>query len=294
MNGVLIIDKPEGLTSAEVVRQVKRKVHTKVGHLGTLDPFATGLLPLCLGEATKIAQFLNTSDKSYEGSIRLGMETDSADRTGNMVRLAPLPELDERRLQRICLDLTGESMQVPPMYSALKRSGTPLYQLARRGIDVERAPRPVFIAALRLQIASRDRLRFEVDCSKGTYIRVLAQDIGLALGSAAHLETLRRTRFGRFGIGQAVPLEHWNARESRGLLSIREALSHLPSFPLDQRAARAARAGQPWVLTEVARQHRGEMAALVDPDDAVAAVVVKKEGKWSFGRVLRDVRLYNA
>ncbi len=294
MNGILIIDKPEGITSAEVVRRVKRKLRTKVGHLGTLDPFATGLLPLCLGEATKIAQFLNASDKSYEGLIRLGNETDSADRTGKVVRSAPLPELDEERLERICIDFTGQSMQVPPMYSALKQSGTPLYELARKGVDVERAPRPVFIAALRLQIVSQDRLRFEVDCSKGTYVRVLAQDIGVALGSAAHLETLRRTRFGTFEIDRAVPLEDWDARESRGLLSIREALSHLPSFALDQRAARAARAGQSWVLTEVARQHRGEMAALVDPEDAVAAVVVKKEGKWSFGRVLRDARLYNA
>ncbi len=287
MNGILIVDKPEGVTSADVVRRVRRQLPVKVGHLGTLDPFATGVLPLCLGEATKIAQFLSTADKSYEGVIRLGAATDTGDRTGQVVRTAPIPACDERRLSSIASRFTGESLQTPPMYSALKRGGVPLYRLARRGIEVERAERPVRIASLRLEAVNQEDLRFEVTCSKGTYIRVLAEDIGVAFGSAAHVYELRRIRFGPFGIAHAVNLETWDARRGTELISIRQALSYLPGIRITHEEARAARLGQPWVLERISSGRSSDVAVLVDPVEMVAAVVVKRGGRWSFGRVLQ-------
>jgi tRNA pseudouridine55 synthase len=209
MNGLVLIDKPEGLTSAEVVRRVKRRLGGKVGHLGTLDPFATGLLPLCLGEATKIAQFLNTADKRYAGVIQLGAATDTGDRTGQTVDRAPVPDLAHIDLAALAGRFTGERLQTPPMYSALKRDGVPLYRLARRGMTVERTPRPVRIDRLTLDPVGTDRLAFDVACSKGTYVRVLAEDIGAALGTPAHLAALRRTAFGAFRIDRAVPLARY-------------------------------------------------------------------------------------
>ncbi len=286
MNGILIVDKPEAVTSAEVVRQVKRRLLAKVGHLGTLDPFATGVLPLCLGEATKIAQFLSTADKTYQGVIRLGAATDSGDRTGHIIRTAPVPELETERLREVERRFTGDTAQVPPMYSALKRAGVPLYRLARRGIAVERAARQVRIAALQLEPCGPGQLRFEVTCSKGTYVRVLAEDIGEALGSTAHLEALRRTRFGRFDLGQAVDLSRWDPHDPAAVISIRRALAHLPACVLTARGAAAARHGQAWVLDEIQAPPHDEVAVLLDPEDHVAAVVRRRDGGWAFARVL--------
>lgn len=284
MNGILLIDKPEGVTSAEVVRRVKRQVRVKVGHLGTLDPFASGLLPLCLGEATKIAQFLNSADKRYEGVIRLGWATDTGDHTGERVREAAPPAVDARRLADVTARFTGEQLQTPPMYSALKRDGVPLYRLARRGVAVERAPRPVTITELTLGADGTERLRFVLACSKGTYVRVLAEDIGAALGSAAHLEALRRTGFGRFAISAAAPLDAWHPDGE--LLSIRDALAHLPAFPLPATAADAARQGKVWVLEQLPPPSSPSASLLIDPAGDVAAVLVPHGPGWAYGRVL--------
>lgn len=287
MNGILLIDKPVDLTSAEVVRRVKRRLPraVKVGHLGTLDPFATGLLPLCLGEATKIAQFLNTAGKRYSGVIQLGRATDTGDRTGTTQATAPLPDLDTAGLAALAARFTGELLQRPPMYSALKRDGVPLYRLARRGIEVEREPRAVRIDALELAADGPDRLRFAVACSKGTYIRVLAEDIGQALGTVAHLSELRRTQFGAFDLAEAVPLEEWDPAQSRGLVSLCAALAHLPALPIDQRTAAAARQGKAAVLARLP-ERPGTAALLVDPAGELAAVVVREQGAWRYGRVL--------
>jgi tRNA pseudouridine55 synthase len=286
VNGILLIDKPEGLTSAEVVRRVKRQVRVKVGHLGTLDPFASGLLPLCLGEGTKIAQFLSAADKHYEGVIRLGWATDTGDHTGERVREAALPALDGGCLAAVAARFTGDQLQTPPMYSALKRDGVPLYRLARRGVEVEREPRPVTITELTLGADGTERLRFVLACSKGTYVRVLAEDIGAALGSTGHLETLRRTGFGRFPIGAAVPLDAWAPDRHGGLLSIRDALAHLPAFSIPAAAADAARQGKAWVLEQVPPPASPSEALLVDPAGEVAAVLVANGSRWTYGRVL--------
>ena len=287
MNGLVLIDKPEGLTSADVVRRVKRRVHVKVGHLGTLDPFATGLLPLCLGEATKIAQFLNTADKQYTGEIRLGWSTTTGDRTGERLDTAPVPELSQADLGAVAERFTGDLLQTPPMYSALKRDGVPLYRLARRGVEVERSPRPVRIDRLRVEQAGSDALRFSVACSKGTYIRVLAEDIGIALGSRGHLAALRRTAFGGFQIDAAAPLaslETSDALPPPGFVSLRAALAHLPTVPIDDDVAIAVRQGKAWVLRAIPAS-LGDTAALIGRDGEVAAVLVRSGSGWAYGRV---------
>jgi tRNA pseudouridine55 synthase len=286
MNGILIVDKPDGLTSAEVVRRVKSRIRVKVGHLGTLDPFATGILPLCLGEATKIAQYLNAADKTYVGQICLGLATDTGDRTGATVRTAAVPKLDAVDLAAVEQKFTGDYQQVPPMYSALKRSGVPLYKLARRGIEVEREARSVHVANLHLQLAGEDRLQFEVSCSKGTYVRVLAEDIGLALRTEAHLSSLRRIRFGAFGLEQAVSLESWGPADTSQLVSIREALSDLPTHCVTNRVAEFVRQGKTWVLDEIESASEGSLALLVDSAKEAVAVIARRDGRWSFGRVL--------
>lgn len=288
MHGFLIVDKPEGVTSAEVVRRVKRQLQVKVGHLGTLDPFATGVLPLCLGEATKIAQFLNTADKQYEGLIRLGTATDTGDRTGKVIRTAAVPAADETALRQITHQFTGDYLQVPPMYSALKQRGVPLYRLARQGIEVKRPSRQVRVASLHLTTAEPGCLRFQMCCSKGTYVRVLAEDIGVALGSAAHVQVLRRTRFGDFDVSQTVDLTTWRAEDQSKYVSIRDALAHLPRVQLTHQAAQAVRHGQGWVLAQVPLDTEGDLAVLVDPSERVTAVVAKRRERWGFARVLHD------
>jgi len=288
MNGILLIDKPAGLTSAEVVRRVKRRVGVKVGHLGTLDPFATGVLPLCLGEATKIAQFLNTADKRYQGRIRLGAATDTGDPSGAVVQTAAVPVLTEPVVAEVAQRFVGDYTQVPPMYSALKYQGVPLYKLARKGIAVERDGRTVRIHDLCLVLDGPEHLRFDVSCSKGTYVRVLAADIGLELGTVAHLESLRRTQFGDFDVGRAVPLGPDLSIDPAMLISIPEALAHLPRFRLGTREADAARKGQGWVLAGLGTNGDG-FATLVDPAGTVVAIISTHQGRRSFARVLEPV-----
>ena len=290
MNGILQVCKPEGMTSAEVVRRVKRRAHAKVGHLGTLDPFASGLLPLCIGEATKIAQFLNQADKRYEGEIALGTATDTGDRTGSVVATARLPELGDADLAALEQRFTGEYEQTPPMYSALKHKGVPLYRLARQGIEVARAARRVEIKELRLRAAAPGFLSFEVACSKGTYVRVLAEDLGAALGTCAHLASLRRTRFGSFDLADAVPgPDSWDPASRQGLLSMREALAHLPALQLDAAACASVRLGRRRVLGEIGLpgDRDGDLVVLLDPESEVVAVVVRSAEGWRFGRVFQ-------
>jgi tRNA pseudouridine55 synthase len=297
MNGILLIDKPAGLTSADVVRRVKHDLRGKVGHLGTLDPFATGLLPLCLGEATKIAQFLNTADKRYEGIIQLGTATDTGDCTGQPVRETGVPDLAGIDLAAVASRFVGASLQTPPMYSALKRDGVPLYRLARQGLEVERAARPVRIDHLVLARETPGRLRFSLACSKGTYVRVLAEDIGSAFDTAAHLAALRRTGFGGFDISAAVSLPAWDPAQPAGLVSVRQALAHLPAVSLDDKGAEAARQGKAWVLDTIA-VGGGDAAVLLAPDDEVVAVVQRSGRTWAYGRVLsgqkRSVALHRS
>lgn len=292
MDGVLLVDKPEGITSAGVVRVLKRRVGgQKIGHLGTLDPFATGLLPLCIGEATKVAQFLSAEDKTYTGRIRLGVETDSLDCTGKVMAEAPPPSLDPGILEDICAQFSGAGWQTPPMYSAVKRAGVPLYQLARRGIEVEREPRRIQVHALSLTTAGPAELDFHVECSKGTYVRVLAAGIGRALGCGGHLGALRRTRFGPFDVREAHSLgdlEDW-PEATLPVLPIRTALAGLRELVVSPGVATVLRRGQQGVLARLPMPQSPEETAKIvtTAGDVVAVVEVETgRGRWRLARTL--------
>jgi tRNA pseudouridine55 synthase len=204
--GFLVVDKPRGATSHDVVDAARRWLGTRrVGHLGTLDPLATGVLPLAVREATKLVPFLEGGGKSYAGVIRLGLETDTLDAEGRVLRRSDGPFPDEAELRAALRGFVGEIEQLPPMFSAVKRGGVPLHRLARQGRVVEREPKRVRIERLELVKYSPPELEVEVDCSPGTYVRVLASDLGARLGCGGHLAWLRRTRSGPFTDAQAVP-----------------------------------------------------------------------------------------
>ena len=253
MDGILIIDKPEGITSHDVVSRVRRILRTKrVGHTGTLDPFATGVLVLLIGRATRLAQFLDKDEKEYEAVIQFGFETDTGDGTGLRIgdfgiRIEDVAErLSIVDWDHVLAKFRGEMMQTPPMYSAKKIEGKKLYELARQGVEVVRKPVPVVVHELELlseEVPIQDSaIRIRVVCSAGTYIRTLAEEIGRDVGTGAHLSELRRTRAGKFVIDQALTLEEL-AEESdpaSKLIPMEDAVRHLPEMKLSvERAARA-------------------------------------------------------
>ncbi len=193
IDGIILLDKPSGFSSNQVLQKVKRYLKAdKAGHTGSLDPMATGMLPLCFGQATKLCEYLLASDKCYQARIQLGVGTDTGDADGDIIEQTPVPALSQEKVSLILNQFLGDIKQVPPMYSALKKDGVPLYQLARQGIDVERKARRIHIHQLVLLALGQDWLELQVVCSKGTYIRRLAEDIGQALHCAAHLTMLRR------------------------------------------------------------------------------------------------------
>ena len=295
MTGVLLVDKPEGTTSAGVIRALKPRLgRAKAGHLGTLDPFASGLLPLCLGEATKVARYLLVEEKAYEGTIRLGTATDTLDRTGTPIDTAPVPALAQAALDAVAARFTGRQQQVPPMYSALKRDGVPLYELARRGLEVERAPREVTIERLELVLRAADRIDFRVACSKGTYVRVLAADVGRALETRAHLERLRRTRVGAFRVEDATAVDALLALAPAAplpVLAVREALAGYPAVAAPPDALERLRRGQQAPLARLpAPRAAGETALLLDPAGDVAAIIEAAGARpaWRLVRLLCD------
>jgi tRNA pseudouridine55 synthase len=207
-DGVLLVDKPSGMTSHDVVDRVRRQFgFKKVGHCGTLDPAATGLLILVIERATKLQDRLMSDDKAYEGTMLLGVSTDSQDADGEIIAEKPVPPLTTEDIEQAFAKFRGDIQQVPPMVSALKHQGTPLYKLARKGQTVEREPRPVHIYDLRVLGIELPRIQFRVACTKGTYVRTLCSDIGDTLGCGAHLHDLRRTKSGKFDVKDAHSLE---------------------------------------------------------------------------------------
>ncbi len=250
MNGILIIDKPAGITSHDVVARCRRILKTKkIGHTGTLDPFATGVMVILVGKATRLAQFLDKDEKEYEAVVRFGFETDTGDSTGvpreSEGEIGSLNDIFPR-LQTAAKEFTGEILQTPPMYSAKKVEGKKLYELARKGIEIEREAVPVMIHRLEIlgkppatsdDEASSD-VTLKVTCSAGTYIRTLAEDIARRAGSAAHLAELRRTRAGKFGIERSLTLERLEEVVAEGrldehLIAMSDAVSHLPAITLN-------------------------------------------------------------
>lgn len=296
-DGILLVDKPEGATSADVVRVIKRRHRVEsIGHLGTLDPMATGLLPLCLGAGTKIAQFLAAESKAYTGTIQLGLRTDTLDATGQVLERAEIPAFEDGALKPVAAGLSGPQTQIPPMFSAVKVGGRELYKHAREGTVVERTPRTITIESFDLERVGADLLSFSVACSKGTYVRVLAEDVGRALGTVATLASLRRTRFGPFGIEAATPLA---VLEEPGaelpLIGVLPALQDVRRLAVDEPTAFAIAAGQRGGLRRLSPPDPEEtFAAVVAPDGNLLAVVAREGSSWSLRRVLMPeaVQLY--
>lgn len=211
--GILLIDKPKGITSHDIVDRVRRKLHMKrVGHAGTLDPMATGLVIILVGKATKASQYLMGMDKVYEGSMLLGKNTNTHDAEGEVTLERPVPTLSEADVVAVLKSFEGDQYQIPPMFSAKKIDGVPLYKLARKGKEVEREARLIHVSSFELdEYHAPDRIDFTVACTKGTYVRTLAHDIGEKLGCGAHLTSLNRTDIEKFKIEDSIRLDEFEA-----------------------------------------------------------------------------------
>lgn len=241
INGILLLDKPLGFSSNQALQRVKWLLQAaKAGHTGTLDPLATGLLPLCFGEATKFAHYLTDADKTYHATIKLGVTTTTGDAEGAVLNTLPV-NVTSNQFDEACRKFVGVISQVPPMYSALKHEGKALYEYAREGVEIERKVRTVTIHAIEVLSFAGDVAEIKVTCTKGTYIRTLAEDIGANLGCGAHLIGLRRTATASYGIAEAITLEAFEALSSDERLAMlappETAVDYLPSVILDADSA---------------------------------------------------------
>jgi tRNA pseudouridine55 synthase len=249
IDGVVLLDKPSGMSSQSAVTSVKRLLHAeKAGHTGTLDPMATGLLPVCLGEATKYSQDLLDADKAYLAQLRFGIQTDTGDAQGQIIAEKSTAEVVDNAMAKTLIDailphFIGDIQQVPPMYSALKRDGKPLYEYARSGIEIERDARRITIYSIKLLNVQWPVIDIEVHCSKGTYIRVLAEDMGHALGCGAHLIGLRRTMVGHLSLAQSASLESLQ-HSAPQILPVDALLQTLPELTVDDIQAKRLEMGQ--------------------------------------------------
>lgn len=304
MNGFIVIDKPAGITSHDVVHSVRRILGIKkVGHTGTLDPFATGVLPIALGEATKAIPFLDETTKEYLAVMHLGVTTDTQDCTGKILQKSSHDHVTEDALKETMSRFIGESKQVPPMFSALKRSGVPLYKLARQGQEVPREPREISIFSLTLEKINLPEVCFMVRCSRGTYVRTLANDLGNMLGCGAHLSGLRRTASGIFSAKNAITIEKLALLKEQGrledhIISPHRCLSHFKDIELTDKGAAMVRNGAlpdkdgfqclPPIGLQV-----GEKFTL-SYSERLLAVAESKFFPWSEGnRNLRLLRVFN-
>lgn len=292
MDGILVIDKPAGLTSHDVVNKVRRLISSKkVGHAGTLDPFATGVLVLGFNQGTKALNFLKEDDKEYEATLRLGIETDTLDRDGRILRETPCPDIGDGDMEKILASFIGKQSQLPPKFSAIKKDGVPLYKLARKGVDVEVSPREIEIYGMTIIRLEMPDVSFRVRCSSGTYVRSLARDIGIKAGCGAYLESLRRIRSGRFGIEKAIPMERLKGMGEgwcEAAIGLREALS-LPEVEIDSLKAEMIRMGKEFFLEDLVpggTVPEGVFMLTFDKD----LVAVAEEGE---NRKLRLLRVFN-
>jgi tRNA pseudouridine55 synthase len=281
VDGVLLLDKPAGLTSNAALQKAKRLYRAeKAGHTGTLDPFATGLLPLCLGEATKFSQFLLDADKVYRAEVKLGIRTSSGDLDGEVIATRPV-EVTQAGLLQALESFKGEIEQVPPMHSALKHQGRPLYEYARKGIEIERKARRIMVHELTLESFSGDACTLRVHSGKGFYVRALADDLGEAIGCGAHLVGLRRLAVGRFNLDRAVSLESLaeldEAERDARLLPPDALIDTLPILELDLEAAWQLSHGQAVWLPRLAQ---GQQHRAYGPDGCFLGVTqVDEDGK---------------
>jgi tRNA pseudouridine55 synthase len=274
VDGVLLLDKPAGMTSNAALQAAKRLFEAeKAGHTGTLDPFATGLLPLCFGDATKFAQMLLDAHKSYVAQVRFGVRTTSGDVDGEVIATAPV-ELDRAAIEAALPAFRGRILQTPPMHSALKRDGRPYYTYARQGVELDRVAREVLVERIALDDWQPPLATLQVTCSKGTYVRVLGEDLGAALGCGAHLAALRRTASGGFALADAVTLDALAGADMparlKWLLPAETLLATLPALEVGAAAADALRQGRSVTMPGVApgryrcRDPRGVLIGVVE------------------------------
>lgn len=294
INGVLLLDKPLGFSSNQALQKVKWLFQAaKAGHTGTLDPLATGLLPICLGEATKFAQYVTDADKTYIATIKFGATTSTGDAEGEVIATSDV-RFTRAQLESACQSFLGEISQVPPMYSALKFEGKALYEYAREGVDIERQSRLVTIADITIAHFEGDVAEMTVKCSKGTYIRTLAEDIGNALGSGAHLIGLRRIETAGYELADAITIEQLEQKIKETpvevlqslLLPIDSALSHLPALTLNADAAHYLMQGQAvWVSGKIPN---GEMRLFDENARFLGLGFLQDDGKIAPKRLMRD------
>ncbi len=286
VNGIVLLDKPLGMSSNAALQKVKQIFKAqKAGHTGSLDPLATGLLPICLGEATKLTSYLLDSDKKYQGVAKLGVRTNTGDTEGDIMETRPVPVLSDATIENALDSFRGDIAQIPPMHSALKLNGKPLYELARQGIEVERKPRNVSIFKFEKLSFNKDELEIFVHCSKGTYIRTLVEDMGEILECGAHLSSLRRVAAGPFEIKQTVTLDKLSELAEKGfdaldqcLLPMHSALVDWPEISLSANSAYFVRQGQP---VQVAKAPSNGWVRLMgeNPDDFIGIGQILDDGR---------------
>jgi len=265
-SGILLLDKPRGLSSNAALQRVRSLFgREKAGHVGSLDPLATGMLPICLGEATKVAGEILAGRKRYRFTVALGARTTTGDAEGEVSERAAVPPLERSGIEAELASFIGTSRQIPPMYSALKRAGQPLYQLARAGVTVERPARSIEVSQLRLLVLAAESLELEVLCSKGTYVRVLAEDLAAKLGTVGHVSLLRREYVEPFESEPMHTLESLSQMRARGeepaLLPVDRPLGHLPAVHLGPEEARRVRHGQAVRVADAPRTMRVRLYA---------------------------------
>ncbi|UCG05710.1 MAG: tRNA pseudouridine(55) synthase TruB [Desulfobacterales bacterium] len=292
LNGIIIIDKPGDMSSAKAVATVKRLLNAKkVGHTGTLDPFAHGVLVCCVNRATRLAQFLLHGEKKYVATLKLGEETDTQDSTGTIVAVSDLMDLSDKAIQAAFNRFTGSIEQLPPVYSALKHKGVPLYKLARRGQPFQKQPRHVYISDIHIREINIPIVEFEVTCSAGTYIRTLCADIGRSLGCGGHLQALQRVESSGFTIDQAASLTELEESASAGhvtnlMISMTDALGDMPAHIADQQLIGRIRHGMRLTQTDLKPErrvsgitHPQPYIKIVDSRDNLIAVLEYTKGK---------------
>lgn len=295
VDGILLLDKPQGITSNEALQKVKRLFQArKAGHTGSLDPLATGMLPICFGEATKISNFLLNADKRYIAQCKLGIRTDSADADGEVIETRPTEGVTEQQIRRVLNDFMGEQQQVPPMHSAIKQDGVPLYKLAHQGMEVEREARSITIYRMDLIRFEKDILELDISCSKGTYIRTLAEDIGKVLRCGAHIAALRRLQVGVFEGAKMYTFEELNklleqdvTALDQSLLPIDAGLSDWTDVQLSADATFYLRRGQ---AVFVPGSKIGDYVRLYDPARVFLGVgIVLDDGRVAPKRLMNLV-----
>ncbi len=294
MHGIVVLDKALGGSSNHALQQVKRLFDAnKAGHTGALDPLATGVLPLCLGEATKVSQFLLDSDKAYRARIKLGVRTDTADSEGEVIATADAGAVTEAQIKNALTQFEGDIEQVPPMYSALKRDGQPLYKLAREGKTVEREPRAITVYSIELTDfdPQSQELEIEVDCSKGTYIRTIADDLGQIIGCGAHIIALRRLKAGAFTLADSQSLEELEAaKQADGftaidamLMPMDKAIDTLPAVHLPAYTAQFLKQGQ---AVQVNKPPADGLLRLYEDEEFLGIGIIDDDGKVAPKRLI--------